>query len=73
MLCRIVHSEVCNFLANVVITMVAVIMFISKVTCSGLCVCSKGHLIALDVIRGLVFLHSNKVVHADLKAKTRSM
>ena len=31
--------------------------------------CSKGHLIALDIIRGLVFLHSNKVVHADLKAK----
>ncbi|DBA87503.1 TPA: protein kinase activity protein [Trebouxia sp. C0004] len=30
---------------------------------------NKGHLIALDVIRGLVFLHSNKVVHADLKAK----
>ena len=24
---------------------------------------------ALDIIRGLVFLHSNKVVHADLKAK----
>ncbi len=34
-----------------------------------LCACSKGHLIALDIIRGLVFLHSNKVVHADLKAK----
>jgi len=32
-------------------------------------ICSKGHLIALDIIRGLVFLHSNKVVHADLKAK----
>lgn len=31
--------------------------------------CSKGHLIALDIVRGLVFLHSNKVVHADLKAK----
>lgn len=30
---------------------------------------NKGHLIALDIIRGLVFLHSNKVVHADLKAK----
>ena len=34
-----------------------------------LCACSKGHLVALDIIRGLVFLHSNKVVHADLKAK----
>lgn len=33
------------------------------------CACSKGHLVALDIIRGLVFLHSNKVVHADLKAK----
>lgn len=30
---------------------------------------NKGHLIALDIVRGLVFLHSNKVVHADLKAK----
>ena len=35
----------------------------------ALSACSKGHLIALDIIRGLVFLHSNKVVHADLKAK----
>ena len=33
------------------------------------CVWRKGHLVALDIIRGLVFLHSNKVVHADLKAK----
>ena len=36
---------------------------------SVVCGCRKGHLIALDIIRGLVFLHSNKVVHADLKAK----
>ncbi|KAK9829623.1 hypothetical protein WJX72_006940 [[Myrmecia] bisecta] len=30
---------------------------------------NKGQLIALDVARGLHFLHSNKVMHSDLKSK----
>jgi hypothetical protein len=30
---------------------------------------SKGKQIAMDIARGLVYLHSQKVVHADLKAK----
>ncbi|KAK9811452.1 hypothetical protein WJX72_004105 [[Myrmecia] bisecta] len=30
---------------------------------------NKGQLIALDVARGLHFLHSNKVMHSDLKTK----
>lgn len=44
-------------------------LYCRRIVLQILVVCRKGHLVALDVIRGLVFLHSNKVVHADLKGK----
>ena len=31
--------------------------------------CRKGHQIALDIARGLVFLHKRRIIHADLKSK----
>jgi len=53
-----------------VVFFVLFLSFLSSLGIDGVSsICSKGHLIALDIIRGLVFLHSNKVVHADLKAK----
>ena len=54
---------------DVLVVLVRLTRAVSCGADSLLCGCSKGHLIALDIIRGLVFLHSNKVVHADLKAK----
>lgn len=30
---------------------------------------NKGHVLAQDIARGLVFLHANRVVHSDLKSK----
>jgi serine/threonine protein kinase len=41
----------------------------SRCTTDELCWDKKGCAIAVDVARALVFLHANRVVHADLKSQ----